>query len=911
MKLKQKFVMLLAAAMITSSIPMVTFAKNTSISKTLILTEDDTVGYTVDDDDNIEIKKPFEQFLTFDIDIDIKEPESIEVYLEGDNIEITQDLFNAWAKDNPIRESDGKDIVRFTMNNYGNETTPGDGTEGTIEIEYTDDNELKVILKGGSKATDQFRMPLLYQAKDGLLKLNVASHDGRIEEGTYTLSKGEVSNKKFTAEIDDAGKIISVEGEGELGEIEIDEIKANTLNGSVFRLTIDSSDLIFSDKYNDPESGILDDSNYGLSSAVSDDDVTFVRSDEDNAIGYLIFDFDTSKVSAPGGVVIKNIEVEAEDDEVATGDIDLTIELMEFFDDPDDGLTRDDFDAISNGRKPSDNEDYTWDDVDTEDASDDMEEVEGVIAVVREAGVGLSVEEEVDTIGGKYTHGKDDNKVEIKFSDPTKEFLTDNGKLELTLEGAIFAPVPASEIIKSQTAGDDFADEDGFYTEITSDDDRIEYDDDALEDFILINENHPNVAEFNLQDLDDQDELVIQFYVVGNPGFNGDIELTAEGSKWDDPMTATIGTVTQPIEVNLVQPIDVVENERAYPAGLITISETDEHMFEADDVIAIKIEDLLIDDADVVADNGLDIDTKIAEGHLLIEIQGRSKDPATITISDIKLDGSGYIPVGEYTAYIGGQGIHVANTPINFEESSSSKIVGKPDEADDWDDDWEDYKNNEINLEDYSEDKDEIFAAAFSLGSFVTSYRPVEPEPEPVPPIIIPPTPDPIPQPDDVKGENGNYGLPDLDIRISNGRATVNGKYAEVTSEPLIVDGVTMVGVADLAKLLGIPRDKEVGNTLNYYQHGNDPAVVTLRLDKRRTLEIIIGSYEINIYDYNSLTGTYQSVGKKSLIKPAQILMDNEGLSRTFVPMRPIGEALGFEVSWDSKKSEAIFTNKN
>ncbi|ONI47625.1 hypothetical protein AN644_04465 [Candidatus Epulonipiscium fishelsonii] len=934
MKLRNKLAMMLTATMITTCVPMVTFANDTSIDKTLILRKDDPV--TTGD-----------QYLTFKVDIDVTSPDAMEVYLEGDNIEFEKELFTEWARyeagehgstiepsDEYTETVDGTEVTyvkRFTMGNYGEDTqASATADDGEILVERTGDNKLKLTLKGSYAGIDIFRLPLVYKVTDtGEATLEIKSGDGRIEETTLTLSKGEVGDKDLVAKITGTD-IISIEGKGKLGEIEFSEIAGDQLSGRVIKITLDSSDIEFVEDQEGSDDDESDDSKFtvssslGLISNVDADHVKFVRSEEDHTIGYLIFDENSEWLgSSPGKVKIEGLNVEDSDGDVSTGELEATIELMDFaamdafemengdFLNPDiqgeeSNLTTDakKFNYFI-GHKGDFTGRYglTWDDIDTADVSDKMSEVDDVIAKITENELGISVETDVDVIGGKWD--EDDNKVKIKITDPTREFLQDNGKLTLTLEGAIFAPM-TSELGKD--AIEENADEDEFFTKIESD--KIEDDLEDEEDFIKIEESNPNVAEVELDGLDESSsELEFSFYVVGNPGYNGDITLTADGSKWDEPMTATVGTVTQPVEVNLIQQIVLVENEKAPAMGMVTITETADKMFSADDVIVFGVEDLDIEDAEVTADNGMQVDSKISDGHLLIQVQRRSNDPATITISDIKFDGTGYIAFGEYDAYIGGQGIHAANTFINFEESKSSRLVGKPDDPDDWNENGDDYFNGEVNLEEFSEDIDEIFAVAFSLDNFVVSTLPMIPDLNPpgstLPTPEIMPEPEPTPQPEDVAGPDGNYGLADTYIEISGGRAYVNGKEIKVNTEPKNIDGTTMVGVADLATLLGIPRDQEFGNSLTYHQETDGTGVVTIRLEDRRIIEVRTGSNKINISDYNSLTGTYVSIGNLSPAAQAARIIDG----RMFVPMRQIGESLGFDVSWNSATKTAIFTN--
>ncbi|ONI38275.1 hypothetical protein AN640_00525 [Candidatus Epulonipiscium fishelsonii] len=1015
MKLKQKLAMVLAATMITTSIPMVTLAKTTALSQTLILKKNDTVGYKTDkltkvttgypltlkattdktttgealravskklydgdevfyrpstskststsasisastststikfdnyyvttygaallDDDefgqfvstsntiplnDIEgYSFKYDQFLTLDLDIGIKDTEPVEVYLKGDKIEFYNDddaVFKAWREDyiEKVGEALPEDYIEkekvgeapsaspiasipsITLFNFKDKTTAADDA-GTIKIERISGDKLKLTLKGDKDAKegiDQFRLPLMYQVTDtGTPKLTVTGN-GEIKESTLVLSKGEVGDKDFTAIISDE-KIIPIDGDGNLGSIEIKEIKKGNINRKMFRVILDSSDVIFknSNEKNDGEKYYEVNPSYGLTSILNEGKVKFVVSDNDESIGYLLFNYGTDVPTAPGGVEIEGLDVETED--ASIGELKASIELIS-----EDELDQYevDFNEIFNKLWNDDTiSNDEWETLDDSDAdSDGLEDITGTIAEVKEHGLSISVDgDKLSLIGGKYDDkNSEDYEVTIEINDATKEYLQDEGRVELILEGGIFAPgkIPANSPI------DEDADEDSYMAEITGEDDKI----DPVE--IEIDEDSPNVAEVDLTDLDEtSDELKITFSVIGNPGFDGDIKVTAEGKKWDEPLTTVIGTVINPTRIQLIEGINVIENEKALSGGIITIAETDEKMFDTDDVIVVKLEDLDIDDADVVADNGMEVDSKISDGHLLIQVQRKSNNPATITIDNIDLDGTGYVPVGEYTAYIGGQGIHKANTFIDFEESKTSRIVGIPDVVDK--DDVEDFKDDGyVDLEEYDEDKDEIFAAAFALDQFVVSTRPEpEPEPEPLPPVIIPPTPDPTPQPDDVRGANGNYGLPDTDITISKGTATVDGVKIKVSTSPRNVNGTTMVGVADLATLLGIPRDKEYGNTLTYHQEADGTGVATIRLEKRRIVEVKTGSNKVALSDFNSLTGTYKSIGELVSAQPAQII---DG--KMFVPMRQIGESLGFEVSWNPSTATAIFSN--
>lgn len=812
------------------------------------------------------------QTLMINVDLGLDSRDRVEVYIDADDVEFIEDVYRAYGA--TAEEFDEDSMTMVIKNQKANEG-------GTIEIEWSDETTLKLTLIGDNEDTpDDFYMPLMYEVQDGTPKLEI-SGTNEIEEGEYNLTKGEVGTEELEVSIESVS-IVSTEGEGELGAFEIEEITRGSLNDRVIKIELESSDVEFVNQEASDSIGLYDDREFkvdgsrGYSSTIKKgteaDHVQFILDGDNPSIGYLVFE--DLNASAAGNIEIEGLEIISSDGDLRTGEIEVTISLVkqEAGDKSDDDL--DTFWGIY--------DEYKNDDIEGQlDYDDDrLKEITDIIAEIRDHALNISVDEKIETVGGRSDN---EYEVTVTITDHTAEYLRDEGKVELTLEGAIFAASSNK-------------DEDSYYTTIDGD-----YIEDKTK--IEVEEDAPNFAEFDLEDVDtNETELEFDITVIGNPGFNGDITLTAEGSKWDDPLSVVIGSVSQPAEIELEERIEVVESIKAHPSGKITITETEKRMFENDDVIALRIEDLDIDDAEISADNGMQVDYKVSDGYLLIQVTRRSNDPATITISDIVFDGSNYIPVGEYSAFIGGQGMHASNTYINFEDSKTSKLIGTVDEDEDGKPEVEDQDLTN----DYEEDKEEIFAAAFELEDFVISEKASSTangnsssnQTTPSKPYYPP----------NAAGEDGNYGLPDTDIRISYGSAMVNGRYAYITSEPQIVKGTTMVSVSDLAVLLGIDRDQEYGNTLNYYQSPDGTGHIIIRVGERQ-LELETGSTRMEIADYNAVNGVYMPQGYLTFTQPAQILYDNENNPRTFVPMRQIGEALGFHVDWDPVTMTAIFTN--
>ena len=311
MKLRQKLAMVLASAMIVTAVPVTTMAKSTNgFNKTVSIVE----GTILDETKNVELQMAFAA----------NELKSGTTYfINAEDFEFAKEKYDGVKKDG-------------------------------VTITWLSETQLKVTVDATADAKTVY-IPVLGKVLAGTPAIIVDGEDSVATSGKYLLSTGEITTDKALVATAGDAKNISVDGEGSIADIIINEQVAGALTtGSAITISLpNSSDLDF--KLTD---SIEVEELRGMGG--QDVTVTAAYKDNDKKVLELTLDgFDPT--TSRGGIKLKGIEVQAENPrkEVKTGEVKVTVK------------------------------------------ADKMEDTKLVVANVTDFGVILNVEEEVEVVAGK------------------------------------------------------------------------------------------------------------------------------------------------------------------------------------------------------------------------------------------------------------------------------------------------------------------------------------------------------------------------------------------------------------------------------------------------------------------------------------------------------------------------------
>ena len=336
MKLRQKLAMVLASAMIVTAVPVTTMAASQNgFNKTLSIVADQ------------EITSGSGLFLNVEYsDADkVAAAKGDVFFINATDFEFTKEAYN--------HTEDGKVVA-------GHTTSTG------AKVEWLSKTQLKVTAEAGELA-----IAIVGTPKKGTPAITVDGEDSLATSGKYTLAG--------------SAKNISVDGEGQIADITVEEKTAGALkNGSVITVSLpNSSDLDFKLGSDIKVEGLR-----GL--AGQDVKVKAQYRDNDKKVLELTVEGITSSTSR-GGIKIKGIEVQAENPryEVKTGEVKVTVK------------------------------------------ADKMEDAKLVVANVADFGVKLNVEEEVEVVAGK-----DGKTVKVTLEENAIASLNKRQDVYFELEGA-------------------------------------------------------------------------------------------------------------------------------------------------------------------------------------------------------------------------------------------------------------------------------------------------------------------------------------------------------------------------------------------------------------------------------------------------------------------------------------------
>ncbi len=342
--------------------------------------------------------------------------------------------------------------------------------------------------------------------------------------------------------------------------------------------------------------------------------------------------------------------------------------------------------------------------------------------------------------------------------------------------------------------------------------------------------------------------LEFELEIYAKAGASGYMQLIIESDNLKDgEVTLRIGS-TQPSFKVTYEPAYVDVTQYGQEGGKIVITETDEEMFKDGQEILLAIEELGFDND--VLDNA-EIYTDYYSG---LEVKDSFKDGVLVlTIDDESDDGAGSITIEDIPYKLwagtprGAYNLYIGGNALAFGNPSYDDLLteSKDDEEDTY---YEFTDSADITIEDF---------LTVATGPQVQKIVSV------------------------------------VDFRT--GITTKNGVPVYIDSEPYITpEGWSMIGVRDLATLFEIPADK-----------------ISFSHDDKNVLNVTI--IKGTIGEPGSTIITMKNGSKILYVNGNPVIMGTPMAigsdSRSYAPIRPIAEALGLTVSWDSLYQRATFSN--
>lgn len=352
MKLRQKLAVVLASAMIVSAVPVVTSAASVNgFNKTVSIVEGTEL--TTTSAVNLDMK--------FDAE---SEEQETTFFVEAQDFEFNADEYKIKAGKQTTDEAKDLEI-------------------GNAKISVLSKTQLKVTTTVGTSETN-VSIPVLGKVLKGNPAIIVDGADSLATSGKYSLTSGEVVGDKALTATAGTVKNISVDGEGAIADIIIEEKVAGTLkNDHIIKIALpNSSDLNFKANQTVEVEGVR-----GL--AGEKITATVVEQEDEKVLELKLGDITPS--TARGGIKLKGIQVEAENprEEVKTGEVKVTVK------------------------------------------ADKMEDTKLVVANVSDFGVTLNVEEEVEVVAGK-----DGETVKVTLKENAIASLNKRQDVYFNVEGA-------------------------------------------------------------------------------------------------------------------------------------------------------------------------------------------------------------------------------------------------------------------------------------------------------------------------------------------------------------------------------------------------------------------------------------------------------------------------------------------
>lgn len=164
---------------------------------------------------------------------------------------------------------------------------------------------------------------------------------------------------------------------------------------------------------------------------------------------------------------------------------------------------------------------------------------------------------------------------------------------------------------------------------------------------------------------DDAMELSFKLELVAEPDFTGDVKLTLEGDAFDKKQEVTIAKFVAPYTVEAAQNDLIIDYRNTKVPTNIVVKEAEEGLWKKNLEFTFGIDkfddDDFENDATYTVDNKSDLEIKEAKKGLGFKVDTESSDePAAVTISDISLYMSRSIAAGTYDLQL------ITNANINM-----------------------------------------------------------------------------------------------------------------------------------------------------------------------------------------------------------------------------------------------------
>lgn len=177
---------------------------------------------------------------------------------------------------------------------------------------------------------------------------------------------------------------------------------------------------------------------------------------------------------------------------------------------------------------------------------------------------------------------------------------------------------------------------------------------------------------------DDAMELSFKLELVAEPDFTGDVKLTLEGDAFDKKQEVTIAKFVAPYTVEAAQNDLIIDYRNTKVPTNIVVKEAEEGLWKRGLDFTFGIDkfddDDFENDATYTVDNKSDLEIKEAKKGLGFKVDTESSDePAAVTISDISLYMSRSIAAGTYDL----QMITNANIDMYAEELATTETADK------------------------------------------------------------------------------------------------------------------------------------------------------------------------------------------------------------------------------------------
>lgn len=175
---------------------------------------------------------------------------------------------------------------------------------------------------------------------------------------------------------------------------------------------------------------------------------------------------------------------------------------------------------------------------------------------------------------------------------------------------------------------------------------------------------------------DDAMELSFKLELVAEPDFTGDVKLTLEGDAFDKKQEVTIAKFVAPYTVEAAQNDLIIDYRNTKVPTNIVVKEAEEGLWKKNLEFTFGIDkfddDDFENDATYTVDDKSDMEVKAAKNGLGFKVDTESSDePAAVTISDISLYMSRSIAAGTYDLQL----ITNANIDMYAEELATTEIA--------------------------------------------------------------------------------------------------------------------------------------------------------------------------------------------------------------------------------------------